>query len=31
MKVEIPELIEVDDVSVIGNDRGGGFGSTGKR
>ncbi len=31
MKVEIPELTVVEDVSVIGNDRGGGFGSTGKR
>lgn len=31
MKVEIPELMMVEDVSAIGNDRGGGFGSTGKR
>jgi dUTP pyrophosphatase len=29
-KVEFPELIQVDDVSLIGNDRGGGFGSTGR-
>ena len=28
-KVEYPDLIEVDDVSLIGHDRGGGFGSTG--
>lgn len=29
-KIELPELMEVDDVSLIGHDRGGGFGSTGR-
>ena len=29
-KIEYPKLEPVDDVSLIGNDRGGGFGSTGK-
>ncbi|NLA95499.1 MAG: hypothetical protein GX838_01455 [Clostridiaceae bacterium] len=29
-KIEYPKLVPVDDVSLIGNDRGGGFGSTGK-
>ncbi len=29
-KIEYPELVAVDDVSLIGNDRGGGFGSTGR-
>lgn len=28
-KIESPQLVQVDDVSLIGNDRGGGFGSTG--
>lgn len=28
-RIELPELYEVDDVSSIGHDRGGGFGSTG--
>lgn len=28
-KIELPEFLQVEDVTLIGNDRGGGFGSTG--
>ena len=30
-RIELPDLVLIDDVTTIGSDRGGGFGSTGRR